>query len=86
MATKLDTTNWVSYPFLVRGMKFKTLLDPKGKYYKMAEMCPEGEFIKENIQMVLEFIHDPNLLSPKELQDQLDELNKGASEALLTIA
>lgn len=86
MATKLDTTNWVSYPFAVNGMKFKTLLDPKGSFYERIEALPEGHFMKENIRMFLEFIGDPNLISAKELQKQLDEMNEGASQALLAIA
>jgi len=86
MATKLDTTNWVSYPFSVNGMKFKTLLDPKGSFYERIEMLPQDEFTKENTLMFLEFIGDPNLLSAEELQEQLDVLNLGASQAILALA
>ncbi|MBM3211830.1 hypothetical protein FJZ33_06415 [Candidatus Poribacteria bacterium] len=86
MATKLDTTNWVSYPFSVKGMKFKTLLDPKGSFYERIEMMPKGQFMKENVRIFLKSIGDPNLLSAKQLQKQLDEINEGASQALLAIA
>ncbi len=82
----LDTTNWVSYPFEVNGVKFNSMLDPQGSFYPKVERLPAGMFTAENIRMTLELIGDPTQLSVEELQDELDRVNAGASEALVVLA
>ena len=82
----LDTTNWASYPFTVEGVEFVSLLDPKGSFYPQVERLPEGLFTAENIRMTLELIGDPTQLTVEELQDELDRVNAGASEALVVLA
>lgn len=86
MQTMLDTTNWVSYPFEVNGVKFNSMLDPQGSFYPKVERLPAGVFTAENIRMTLELIGDPTQLSVEELQDELDRVNAGASEALVVLA
>jgi|GEM_PF-2656401 hypothetical protein len=86
MQTMLDTTNWVSYPFEVNGVKFNSMLDPQGSFYPKVERLPAGMFTAENIRMTLELIGDPTQLSVEELQDELDRVNAGASEALVVLA
>ena len=58
MITQLDTTNWVSYPFEVNGVKFNSMLDPNGSFYPKVERLPDGVFTAENIRMTLELIGD----------------------------
>lgn len=84
MQTQLDTTNWVSYPFEVNGIKFNSLIDPKGEFYPKVERLPN--FADENIRMVLELIGDPTQLTIEELGNELDRINKYASEALIVLA
>ena len=86
MQTMLDTTNWVSYPFEVKGIKFNSLIDPKGSFYPKVERLPAGVFTSENIRMTLELIGDPTQLTVEELQDELDRVNANASEALVVLA
>jgi hypothetical protein len=86
MITQLDTTNWVSYPFEVNGVKFNSMLDPNGSFYPKVERLPDGVFTAENIRMTLELIGDPTQLTVEELQDELDRVNAGASEALVVLA
>lgn len=86
MQTMLDTTNWVSYPFEVNGVKFNSMLDPQGSFYPKVERLPAGMFTAENIRMTLELIGDPTQLTVEELQDELDRVNAGASEALVVLA
>ena len=86
MQTMLDTTNWVSYPFEVNGVKFNSMLDPQGSFYPKVERLPAGVFTAENIRMTLELIGDPTQLTVEELQDELDRVNAGASEALVVLA
>lgn len=86
MITQLDTTNWVSYPFEVNGVKFNSMLDPNGSFYPQVERLPDGVFTAENIRMTLELIGDPTQLTVEELQDELDRVNAGASEALVVLA
>ena len=86
MQTMLDTTNWVSYPFEVNGVKFNSMLDPQGSFYPKVERLPAGVFTAENIRITLELIGDPTQLTVEELQDELDRVNAGASEALVVLA
>lgn len=86
MQTMLDTTNWVSFPFEVNGVKFNSMLDPQGSFYPKVARLPDGLFTAENIRMTLELIGDPTQLSVEELQDELDRVNDGASEALIVLA
>lgn len=86
MITQLNTTNWVSYPFEVNGVKFNSMLDPNGSFYPKVERLPAGVFTAENIRMTLELIGDPTQLTVEELQDELDRVNAGASEALVVLA
>jgi hypothetical protein len=86
MITQLNTTNWVSYPFEVNGIKFNSMLDPNGSFYPMVERLPAGVFTTENIRMVHELIGDPTQLTVEELQDELDRVNDGAEQALVVLA
>ena len=86
MATKLDTTNWAVYPFEVNGVQFLSLLDPKGSFYPQIERLPAGIFTAENVSMVSNLIGNPALMTRSELQDELDRVNAGASQAILALA
>ena len=86
MITQLDTTNWASYPFTVEGVEFVSLLDPKGSFYPQVERLPAGVFTAENTRMVTELIGNPALFTRQELQDELDKVNAGASQALVALA
>ena len=86
MSTKLDTTNWASYPFTVEGIQFVSLLDKEGSFYPQVERLPAGVFTAENTRMVAELIGNPALMSREELQAELDRVNAGASQALVALA
>lgn len=82
----LDTTNWASYPFTVNGINFVSKLDPQGSFYSKVERLPAGIFTNENTRMVLELIGDPAIMTVSELQDELDRVNAGATQALVALA
>jgi len=82
----LDTTNWASYPFTVEGVDFVSKLDPKGSFYPQVERLPAEVFTAENTRMVTELIGNPALFTRQELQDELDRINAGASQALVALA
>lgn len=86
MQTMLNTTNWVSYPFEVNGVKFNSLLDPKGEFYPKVEKLPAGVFANMNAGAIAEFVGNPSLLTANEIQDKLDVANEGASQALIVLA
>lgn len=86
MTTKLDTTNWASYPFTVEGVEFVSLLDKEGEFYPKVERLPNGVFTAENIRMVGELIGNPALMTRDELQDELDRVNQHATQALVALA
>ena len=82
----LDTTNWAEYPFIVNGVKFVSKLDPKGYFYEKVERLPNGLFTDENCRMVMTLIGDPSKMTTSELQNELDTVNLGASQAILALA
>ena len=82
----LDTTNWAKYPFTVNGVNFVSLLDPQGYFYEKVERLPLGVFTDENSRMVMELIGDPSKMTISELQDELDRVNDGATQALVALA
>ena len=82
----LDTTNWAKYPFTVNGVNFVSLLDPQGYFYEKVERLPNGLFTDENCRMVMELIGDPSKMTTSELQNELDTVNLGASQAILALA
>jgi len=82
----LDTTNWAEYPFIVNGVKFVSKLDPQGSFYSQVERLPNGVFTTENCRMVMQLIGDPSKMTISELQDELETVNAGASQAILALA
>ena len=82
----LDTTNWAKYPFTVNGVNFVSLLDPQGYFYEKVERLPLGVFTDENSRMVMTLIGDPSKMTTSELQNELDAVNLGASQAILALA
>lgn len=86
MQTMLNTTNWVSYPFEVNGVKFNSMLDPKGTFYSKVERLPAGIFANMNAGAIAEFVGDPSTLSVDEINSLLDVANEGATQALIVLA
>lgn len=86
METTIDTTNWVRYPFTVDGIDFVSLIDPKGTFYPQLEAMPTKLINALNESAIKEFIGSPANYSLEELQNDLDELNLGYSQALITLA
>ena len=86
METTVDTTNWVKYPFTVDGINFVSLIDPKGSFYPQLEAMPSEIRDMLNESAIREFIGSPADYSLDELKGELDEINLGYSQALLTLA
>lgn len=86
METDIDTTNWVRYPFTVDGIDFVSFIDPKGTFYPQLEAMPAEVLVAFNQSTLKEFIGSPANYSLEELQNDLDELNLGASQAILRLA
>ena len=86
METAIDTTNWVKYPFTVDGIDFVSLIDPKGDFYPQLEAMPTEMRNALNESAIREFIGSPANYSLDELQGELETINLGYSQALLTLA
>jgi len=82
----LNTDNWVSYPFSVEGVNFVSKLDPQGSFYPMVERLLPGIFASENARAVTEIIGNPNLMTREELENELNRVNEGATQALVCLA
>ena len=86
METTVDTTNWVKYPFTVDGINFVSIIDPKGSFYPQLEAMPSEVRDMLNESAIRDFIGSPADYSLEELQGELDTINLGYSQALLTLA
>ncbi|NDB08552.1 MAG: hypothetical protein EBX97_07825 [Actinobacteria bacterium] len=82
----LDTTNWASYPFTVKGVNFVSKIDKNGSFYPQISRLPVDMVNTMNTQAVLEIIGDISLLSADELSEELDRVNEGATQALICLA
>ena len=82
----LNTTNWVKYPFTVNGVDFISMLDPKGSFYPQVERLSEGVLINWYNSMINDLIGDVTNMPKDKLQARLDEVNDGATQAILALA
>ena len=82
----LNTDNWYEIPFSVEGVNFVSKIDPQGSFYPMIKRLPAGIFEAQHKEMVAELIGNPALMTREELQNELDNVNLGASQALLALA
>mgnify|MGYP003325797731 FL=1 len=82
----LNTTNWVKYPFTVNGVDFVSMLDPKGSFYPQVEKLPEGALTNWHSSMINNLIGDVANMSKEKLQARIDEVNDGATQAILALA
>lgn len=78
--------NWKSYPFTVDGVDFVSLIDPNGDMYKKIQLVPAQIFSDMNAGAIRELIGKVSLLSRSEIQDELDKVNQGYSQAYLALA
>lgn len=86
METVIDTTNWVKYPFTVDGIDFVSLIDPKGSFYPQLEAMPIELLNALNESAVKDIIGSPVNYSLEELKGELETINLGYSQALITLA
>jgi hypothetical protein len=82
----LDTTNWVKYPFSVDGVDFVSMLDPKGSFYPQVEQMPIAILNSFNEDAIRKMIGSVSEMSKSEIQDELDVVNNGATQAILALA
>jgi hypothetical protein len=82
----LDTTNWAQFPFSVDGVDFVSLLDPNGSYYPQIVKMPTQMITLMNTECIREVIGNPTQFTVEELQDELDRVNEGATQAILALA
>ena len=84
--TMPDTTGWDSYPFEVDGVQFASLVKPNTFMAKRIAQIPAQVFVEMNTDCIREIIGDVFLLSIEELKDELERVNEGASEAVISLA
>ena len=82
----LDTTNWVRFPVSVDGVDFVSVIDPAGSFYPQIVTMPKDVLDLFHADMVHSVIGDPNQMTRQELQDELDIINLGATQAILALA
>ena len=78
--------NWKSYPFTVDGVEFLSLINPEGSMYKKITKLPEGVFVAMNEGAIRQMIGSVSTMSKSEIQDELDVVNNGATQAILALA
>lgn len=81
-----EFANWKSYPFTVDGVEFVSLIDPNGSMYSQIKRVPQQVFSLMNESAIRELIGSVSSLTRSEIQDELDTINKGYSQAYLALA
>ena len=82
----IDKSNWKSYPFTVDGVEFVSLINPAGEMYKTIQKVNPIVFSMMNEQAIREIIGSVSSLTRSEIQDELDRVNVGYSQAYLALA
>lgn len=81
----MNTNNWQEYELEINGVKFISKVDPKGSFYPQIEKLPEGILNQWHSQMVNELVGDVSTMPREAIQERLDEINAGATQALLCL-
>ena len=81
-----EFANWKSYPFTVDGVEFVSLINPDGRMYQQIQRVPAKVFTQMNESAIREIIGKVSLMSKSEIQEELDKVNLGYSEAYLALA
>ena len=82
----LDTTNWASFPFTVKGVNFVSKFDTNGAFYPQVKRLSPEVFYSWHNDMIAELIGDPSLMTRDELSAELDRVNLGANQAIVCLA
>ena len=84
--TMSQFANWKSYPFTVDGVEFLSLINPDGRLYQKVSRVPADIFNAMNESSIRELVGKVSLMSKSEIQDKLDRVNLGYSEAYIALA
>lgn len=82
----IDKTNWANFPFTVDGVGFVSQLDTNGSMYRRVQNLPPNLFIAFNEGAIHELIGKVSLMSKSEIQEKLDMVNAGYTEAYIALA
>ena len=78
--------NWKSYPFTVDGVEFVSLINPNGSLYPQIVKLPLAMLNTMNEGAIRSMIGSVSTMSKSEIQDELDAVNLGYSEAYIALA
>jgi hypothetical protein len=81
-----DMTRWALFPFTVDGVEFVSKLDIEGSMYQQVSKMPTAIFNQMNEGAIRELIGKVSLMSKSEIQDELDRVNEGYSQAYIALA
>ena len=81
----MNTNNWQEYQLEVNGVKFISKIDPKGDFYPRIQKLDEGMLNNLHSQMINQLIGDVSTMPREAIQERLDEINAGATQALLCL-
>jgi hypothetical protein len=82
----IDKTNWANFPFTVDGVGFVSQLDTNGSMYRRVQNLPPNLFIAFNEDAIRELIGKVSIMSKPEIQEKLDMVNAGYTEAYIALA
>jgi hypothetical protein len=81
-----DMTRWALFPFTVDGVEFVSKLDIEGSMYQQVKKLSPAIFNSMNEGAIRELIGKVSLMSRDEIQEELDRVNEGFSQAYLELA
>ena len=81
----MTTQTYTDYLFSVEGVNFISRIHSHSQFLSQIKNLPAGVFQELNIQAIQELMGSPKLLTIEEIQDKLDEINKGGSHAFILL-
>lgn len=78
-------TTYIDYPFTSNGVNFISRIFSHSDLFTKISKLPEGVFAELNREAIADIIGDPSLLSPAELELELERINKGGSHAFIML-
>ena len=81
----MTTQTYTDYPFSVDGVNFISRIHSHSQFLSQIKNLPAKVFKELNIQAIQELMGSPKLLTLAEIQDKLDEINKGGTHAFILL-
>ena len=85
MSNSLNTAGWLEFPLTVGNHSLVSKLAPNSPFLSRVKVIGNDIFNQMNIQAVVDLVPDLSC-STEKMKEYLDELNAGATHAVIVLA